>query len=192
MKKILVPDDLYAELINISEAMNTQPNAATASPYMYQIEDDEEVITEEGYGDRQEWVEHSSGDYQRWPHSEAGLHDMCDDLGIEWTEQWQIAASNGCPVLIQEELRKQKVNVVMHELKDIQVYMGAFFTKAACELHIKLNRHHYRNPRPFVTHMYRNPEMGIVQKFLRGLTSGDIIIQEGSDGNKGKIAKEDN
>ena len=59
----------------------------------------------------------------------------------------------------------RKVNVTtIHE------YENAFFTEKAAREHIRINGHNLNEPRTYVNHAYRNPEMELIIKFLRSLT----------------------
>jgi hypothetical protein len=54
-------------------------------------------------------------------------------------------------------------------------YTGMFLTEQACETHIKENHYHYKNPRSYVMHAWRNPELEQLLEILGALVGQPYI-----------------
>ena len=57
-----------------------------------------------------------------------------------------------------------------YDVQEDNVYENMFFTEKACEEHIRINKHNMVKPQSYVQHAYRNPELELIVKFLKGLT----------------------
>lgn len=61
-KTITVTDEMYDFLMQLSKEINTQDNRSTKMPYFFQIEDEEEILQPDGFGDPI-WVLNSDHEY---------------------------------------------------------------------------------------------------------------------------------
>lgn len=52
---------------------------------------------------------------------------------------------------------------------------GIFFTEEAANNHIKQNYYHYNNPRTYVKHAFRNPEMKRLFKAIGNITGVEYV-----------------
>jgi hypothetical protein len=60
--KIQISDEIYDELIRISNELKTQDNRATASPYYYTIRESKTIPTSQDYSDKYIWYADYDGD----------------------------------------------------------------------------------------------------------------------------------
>lgn len=51
---------------------------------------------------------------------------------------------------------------------------NCFLTEKACKEHIESNHYHYTDPKDYLNHAWRNPEMELISKFLCGLVGKEI------------------
>jgi hypothetical protein len=66
----------------------------------------------------------------------------------------------------------EKVGEAVHDLEHYEVKYewvdrNWFFTNEGYEEHLRLNRHNYGEVRPYIKHLFRNPEMAAVVSFLQ-------------------------
>lgn len=168
MKQIEISDEMYDELIALSNELNTQDHRATAMPYFFQIQEEVEIPTSEGCGE-EVWVcdgqiclrteedkKAAVFEYKGWD-----LESKSDNKKFEKLS-W-IDIEN----ILEENYQK-------HSVTTIHKYHNAFLTEKACKEHIRLNRYHYSNPHDFLQHAFRNPELEMVLKFITGLTGGKL------------------
>lgn len=161
MKIIQVTDEVYESLVEISKLMNAQNNRATAYPIIFQIQTNEQVAVPEGCG-TEGW--HQDGAVIE---TETEMVNAINDYQDyeEMTVAKFVALESWEQDEIMEEAGWQKMNFdYQHK------YQNAFFTEKACHEHIRLNSYHYAEPKSYVDHAFRNPEMEIVQNFLINLT----------------------
>ena len=167
--KVEIQQEMYDQLIAISKELNSQNHRGTAMPYIFQIQDKEQVPAAEGNG------------IQGWVYDGSLIHEPDEiRLAIYQQEEWDI--------LDQKEANDKYLCLDTHDREDIlekagyrevwfdykETYQNAFFTSKACDEHIARNRHHYTEPVNYLSHAFRNPEMEVVLKFLCELTGGEI------------------
>ncbi|MGH1365834.1 MAG: hypothetical protein ACRBF0_19905 [Calditrichia bacterium] len=71
------------------------------------------------------------------------------------------------PDAVEEDFDEDKFHKVYY--KDEYVYKNAFFSEKAIKRHIELNHYHYSEPKTFLTHAFRNPELELFFQFLKHL-----------------------
>lgn len=157
MKQIEVTDEMYDFLINISKELNTQDNRATAKPYFFQVQVKEQIAVPEGCGN------------EAW-HYDGSLIETDEEINQAIAEYKEIDVSE---VQEMDEYEKEEIlekagyNKVNYDYK--HNYENCFLTEKACEKHIEINRHNYKNPHSYLNHAYRNSEMEKLFEFLGGL-----------------------
>lgn len=175
MRTIQVDDELYEYLYDMSKKMNEQDNAATADPYVIQIEDVKTYPSPEGYGDRSLFYD---GCETFYPLSAEGIRDMWEYYDKDIPESILKMMEDDSIDFFEVEYEIQKIcgSYRIIEEQDVYVYKGAFFTWDGCRDHIEGNKHHYsRKARAFATNEWRNPEMSAVVKLLKSISKqGEI------------------
>jgi len=187
MKTIQINDEMYDFLMELSKEINTQDNRCTAMPYFFQIQTKEQVAAYEGCGD-EIWID---GECERELKTTEEINDHIIEYMVENEESF---IENN---LSEDEAKKQAKEIVEkmtdydkdewlenHEFRKINVtqvnkYENSFLTAKTCEEHIRKNHYHYREPRSYLQHAFRNYELEMVYKFLCGLTNKDIHKQNG-------------
>ena len=163
MKTIQVSDEMYDKLIELATEMTTQDPRGTRIPHLFQIRTKKKVIDWNLNGDFKVWVE-ASGDYVDIETQEdlesylenrdiaipENLKEMFDD------HDWELDAfiEDFCPDLEECSYSWE------------YQYENAFFTAKACKEHIETNHYHYNDPKDYLNHAWRNPEMDLVSEFL--------------------------
>lgn len=175
MKTIEITDEMYAELMHISEQMNKQNHLHTRMPYLVQVCTDEEVAAHEGSGE-EIWYDGEGSVL----HTESGENEI-----FECIKQCLIDEED-----FEEDAAEEKADDICSEgdfdtfledrgwthsqIEDKTIYKNGFLTKEAALKHIEENKHHYNNPRTCIVGLFRNPEMETVAKFLCELSGGKI------------------
>lgn len=161
MKTIEVSDEMYEFLMNLSNELTTQDHRATAMPYIFQIQTQEEVPAVEGNGN-QAWV---------YDGSKLETEKEITEAIAEWKDLLieDVTKDESDREDILQEAGYRKIN---YEMKD--VYQNAFLTSKACDEHIKANGYHYNTPVNYLSHSFRNPELETLLKFICGLTGKEI------------------
>jgi hypothetical protein len=156
MKTIIVTDEIYNGLKEIAEAIKTQDNRATAKPYFFQVQTNEEIAVPSGCGTNCWYYDGSKivTDEEineaifEWKDGSIPLDE------IEFMDEYEKAE-------ILEKAGWQKANFdYKHE------YQNAFFTEKACKEHIHRNKHNLREPVDYLSHAFRNPEMEMMFSFF--------------------------
>ena len=163
MKTIQVSDEVHEFLMNLSNEIKTQDNRATRSPYFYQIQEDKEVGVPDGYGE-EVWVR----DGEVCLRTEEDIKEAV----FEWKEwdlnneehqrRYESLYSYEIEEILRENYRKVNIDIT-------HTYSNCFLTYKAYEAHLRLNGHNLNNPKSFLFHAYRNPEMEMLIKFLSDL-----------------------
>lgn len=164
MKTIEVSNEMHDSLVELSKEMNNQDHRGTASPYLFQIQTQEEIAVPEGCGteawhfdgsklETQEEIDQAIFDYYDPEKTMEEIQAM-DELDKE------------------DELKKMNYDKINYDFKDH--YENSFFTAKACKEHIRLNNYHYHKPIDYLSHAWRNPEMELVIQFLLELTNGKL------------------
>ena len=160
MKTINVTDEIYDFLSNLSNEIKTQDNRCTAQPYFFQVKEDEEFATTAGCGE-EVWVM----DGEIHLRTEQDIKEAV----FEWKE-WTLGDDTS--ELLYENLTSFEVEDILkenyHKVNvDIRYrYSNSFFTKKACEEHIRINKHNLDNPKSYLFYAYRNTELEMMFKFL--------------------------
>lgn len=160
-KTIEVSEEMYDFLMSLSKEVNNQNHRATAMPYIFQVETQEEVIAVEGNGN-EVWV--------------------CDDSRLDTEEEISNAIADYKEIEIskvpsnwlERETILEKMGYRKIYLETKPVYQNAFFTEKACKEHIERNKHHYRDPECFLSYASRNYELEMLYTFITELTGGKI------------------
>lgn len=161
MKTIQVTDEIYDFLSNLSKEIKSQDNRATAAPYYFQVQEDEETAVPDGCGE-EVWVR----DGEIHLRTEEDIKDTV----FEWKE-WELGNEENeaefaeldsfdIDEILEENYRKRNVDI-RHK------YSNCFFTFKAYQEHIARNGHNLKNPRLYLFHAYRNREMDMLFKFLK-------------------------
>lgn len=179
MKTIELSDEMYSALMEISKGMNSQNHHGTRMPYMWQIETSKQVAAFEGNGEII-WVDCDGAELE----SEQAIKEHIinhilendselfyldnDEALCEATNRFDEMDESG----IEEWLEKNEWRKV--EVTTIKQYENCFFTEEACKNHISKNDYHYNEPRQYLNHAFRNPEMELVSTFLCELNGGKL------------------
>lgn len=168
MKTIKVTDEMYEFLMDLSKELNTQDHRGTAMPYFFQVCSEREVLAADGrrvfayddnviYADDEEAIAEEIASIKGW--------DLDDDEDLAKFD----------------ELAEYEVEGILKENSYSEYYVSterdltnAFLTAKACEEHIKHNAYHYNEPRSFLSHGFRNPELEKVMQFICELTGGEL------------------
>jgi hypothetical protein len=142
----------------IGSRMRTQDNLATAPPYIIALQEEVEVFAQEGNGDKKKYWDGEAC------HSWNSLEEFRARFKDDYTP---------------EEVAKFEKDLVEYEVKFEWVDRNWFFTQEGYDEHLRLNGHNYgRGPsvtgkvRPYIRHLFRNPEMKAVWDLLVGKPNG--------------------
>lgn len=141
----------YVSMLSYSEQlswrMNNQDNRATASPYLYVLQEQKKVY---------------ANDFENPDGAEYYDDDNCTSYNSKKSARESFRESG------YEDIEKQVEKLKRIEFKFYWEDVNWFFTKEALDRHINGNRHRYGKTRDYVKHCFRNPEMEYVQKLLKG------------------------
>lgn len=161
MKTIEIKDEIYDFLMELSKELNTQDNRATAKPYFFQIQTNEEVAVPEGCGEKAWYYDGSK--IQTQDEIDQVIFDYYDPQytmdEIKKMDEWDKF----------DMLRDHGWREVYFDFK--KEYQNAFLTAKACKEHIRLNHYHYREPIDYLQHAFRNYELEMVLNFICGLSN---------------------
>jgi len=161
MKTIEITDEMYDFLMELSKELNTQDNRATAKPYFFQIQTNEEVGVPEGCGEKA-WY-YDGAKIQTQEEIDQVVFDYYDPKytmdEIKKMDEWDKL----------DMIEKQGWRKVYFDYK--HEYQNAFLTAKACKEHIRLNHYHYREPVDYLQHAFRNYELEMVLRFISGLSN---------------------
>lgn len=160
MKTIQVTDAMYDFLSNLSKEIKSQDNRATAMPYFFQVQEDEEVAVPKGCGEEawvcdgeiclrtEEDIKEAVFEFKGW------------ELGNEEDEElFKELDSFDIEKILNENYRK--VNVGTRKK-----YSNCFLTFKAYQEHVSRNGHNLNNPKSYLFHACRNRELDMLFKFL--------------------------
>jgi len=68
----------------------------------------------------------------------------------------------------------EKAKIVIRLLHFPSTPICPIVAEKACKEHIEQNHYHYNNPKDYLVHAFRNPEMETVLEFLCGITGGEL------------------
>ena len=183
MKTIKVTDEMYAELMAISEKMNNQDHEGRRMPYLFHVAEEISEPTCEGCG-TPVWVD-CDGDYLRTKDEIIeyiaeymfldDCHYMCDATSADREFDSMIQATRIYESGEYEDYLEEQDFTLYNEEKRTR-YSNGFFTRKACEVYIAQNSHNLHEPSCQLLHAYRNPEMETVSKFLCEISGGEIHL----------------
>lgn len=155
---IIIDNGLTIEQIdfikNLSHEMKTQDNRSTATPYSYRVQQDVQVFDsdENFYCDKVG----IKIDGENFDNIEDAIEYYDEDgelsiIGIEDLEEY----------LNKEDIHYNTYSWEYEERLSIGLQGGtnSFLTEDACKSYIESNKHNLNNPKSYVVHEYRNPEM---------------------------------
>lgn len=182
MKTIQINDDMYNELVSLAKEMTTQDMRCTRMPHMFQIQEEKEVLTADGYGDSI-WINPEGGELRNEEVIKEfilqELKDTHNDFRIgnyESEEELNRAIENYIEenIVLEDYLGEHEDNWYQVEVTMEKTYKNTFLTAKACQEHIDKNHYHYNKPKVYLNHAWRNPEMELVSKFLCSLVGKEI------------------
>lgn len=150
--KIEISDESYEFLKNLISEIDTQDNRATASPYYYVVQERKERVIP--------FASPGSGDATLY-FTEDGLVRSHELMDIYETKTEEEAIQKWGKNYPEEE------PVVLDYYHDDAELSNVFFTEKAIKKHIEANHYHWREPRDYVKHAWRNPEMESLFKAVR-------------------------
>ncbi len=168
MKTIEITDELHKKLIELAKEVKTQDNRSTASVF-FQIEDIEQVPAWEGRSDLEELYS-SEHDCSFNPATDADdIREFCYENTIkdelEAKEFFSdFSHSDFCDYL-ETEFDFERL-----PYEEKKVYKNAFLTAKECELHLKVNSHHYtKEARSYGSCAWRNNDIEIIYELLKSV-----------------------
>lgn len=164
MKYIKISDEEYEFLNELQNNLKTQDNRCTIKPFFYTIQEDKEIVVPDGYGD-EVWI----------LDGEVCLRTEDDIKKIIFEcNDWDL--KNKKDNLFYEELSCDEIEEILNDnnyykvnVDIINTYSNCFLTEKACEKYIKYNKHNLINPKSYVDHAFRNPEMEKLITFIENL-----------------------
>lgn len=162
MKTINVSDEMYEKLIELATEMTTQDMRCTKMPHMFQVQTKEKDID---WGMNGEFKIYLDEDHNEYPADtkEELLEIVKNECKIQSVE----VPKFDMDYEIEEWIKDNGFTECSYSWR--YVYKNTFFTAKACQEHIKRNHYHYNDPKDFLNHAWRNPEMELVSEFLCNL-----------------------
>lgn len=185
MKTITIDDKTYEFLVNTGREILTQDNRCTAKPIVFLVQAKHEEVRPEECSDKHKIIDDEGAEIETPELVEDILSNATDAILkniflVEFED-------------IEDGLRAATSLDDIMEIVDIDDYIkqfrahwrhvyfdeehryggeGAFFlTEKACHAHIDRNKHNYDQPRSYVEHAYRNPEIEQLCRFLTDLAT---------------------
>jgi hypothetical protein len=137
----------------ISERLKNQDNRATASPYLYVLQEQKRVYADEF--DNSDGVEY-------YDDHTCSSFDTIEEAR-EYFEENEF-----------EDVDDKVNNLRKSEYKFYWEDVNWFFSKKALDNHVRGNKHRYGKTRDYVKHCLRNPEMEYVQNTLTNNLIGKL------------------
>lgn len=175
MKTIEVSDEMYDKLIELATEMTTQDPRCTRKPHIFQIQTRYKVYDANLNGDVKIYYDPSDGQEIE---SCDELIELLESSGIEYPSDIREMWEDSWVTSDDEKFDGQSLSEFMDEyLPNLEEssyswgykYENCFFTAKACKEHIESNHYHYNDPKDYLNHAWRNPEMDLVSEFLCGL-----------------------
>lgn len=182
MKTITISDDVYDFLVETGKNILEQDNRCTREPILFVIESKCEEMRPEGYAEKQKIVDEEG--------NEESVEDIIQYIlnDLEEVKNKELFFVNQLDA--ERLLREAKTLEDLFEIIDIDDYIrffgdhwtlvhydemfrpktsegGFFLTEKAADAHLKINGHHYREPRTYVEYANRNPEIAGIVDFLK-------------------------
>lgn len=192
MKTINVTDEMYQFLVETGKNILTQDNRCTRTPIVFVIESKCEEMRPEGYAEKQKIVDEEGNEESIEDIVEAIIGDL-----EEVKERMSLLVDDD---EVESLLQKAKTLEDLFEIIDIDDYIrlfadtwtlihydemfrpktsegGFFLTEKAADAHLKINGHHYREPRTYVEYAHRNPEVEGIVNFLKKVAQDSVHDQ---------------
>lgn len=182
MKTITISDDVYDFLVETGKNILEQDNRCTREPILFVIESKYEEMRPDGYAEKCKIVDEEGGELSVEEITGAIIGNLSDVIGkkINYTE----------PEITEQALREAADLDDIFNIVDMDDYIrlfrdhwrlvhydemfrpktsegGFFLTEKAADVHLKINGHHYREPRTYVEYANRNPEIAGIVDFLK-------------------------
>lgn len=169
-KTIEVSEEMYDALMELSREINNQDNRITAMPYIFQVQQDKKIWDSSPNREHIVFVDFNS-DHFEFEGNPEGIRRLVEAYGMEEPE--------GLDEMDQDDIRQWVLDQPEFDVRECSYDIGqelsnAFLTAKACKEHIEANHYHYNNPRDFLNHAFRNPELELIFEFLCGLTGGEV------------------
>jgi len=159
MKTIEIPAEMHDQLVELATEYMTQDNRATATPYLFQVQETVEVAAYSGCGE------------EVWCDDEGGTFD--DEAADEYLKQYIL--DNELDLVFDEmaDWEKEqwfekdgwrKINQTTEHR-----YSNAFFTGKGCQEHIRINGHNLNKPVDYLNVAFRNAEFDLVSSLFKHL-----------------------
>lgn len=184
--KIQVSDEMYDEMLRISNELDTQDNAATASPYYYTIRQERQIPTASDYSDKYIWVD-DYGDGDIW-------WDLYNEDEFEkylseslWYEKEEIEKElknyrfyeawnsyfddEEYPYVDLEDYISNEFNITKHFYINQEFFTNVFLTESAAKQYLKNDLHNLIWEKDqiyqYVEYARKNPELNNIIEFLK-------------------------
>ena len=196
MKTITIDDKTYEFLVNTGREILTQNNRCTAKPIVFVVQTKHEEVRPEECSDKHKIIDDEGCEVEIAELIEDILSNMTEAIlkDVFLVEFEEIEDGLRAATSLDDIMEVVDVDDYIKRFRDYwrHVYFdedhryggeGAFFfTEKACHAHIDRNKHNYDQPRSYVEHAYRNPEIEQLCKFLTDLA---MAAQEKPDVNSG-------
>lgn len=187
MKTINVSDEMYAFLVGTGKDIISQDNRGTRTPIVYVVMSKYEEMRPDGYAEKQKIIEEEEGMEIEVKEIVARInkHYYDEDFGD------MLYVVKG----VKKLLSKAKTLEDLQKIIDIEEFIkkyckhwrmvhydemfrpktsegGFFLTEKACDAHLKINGHHYREPHSYVEYANRNAQIETLVTFLMDVARG--------------------
>ncbi len=179
MKTIEVSDEMYDSLMELSKEMTSQDMLGTRMPHMFQIKTEKQVAAYPGCG-YEVWVESDgeelSSDSEIREYISKYIYENDEDISRLDDDEAEKLAKEKVADMDEWDIKSwlEEKEWWGVEVTTESKYENTFFTSKACQEHIDANHYHYKNPRVFLNHAWRNPEQELVSRFLCELSGGKL------------------
>ena len=157
-------------LTALANELKTQDRHATAKPVLFQILENKPFIgIDPDFGVGEVLVLGDEGESFFDDDVEGAREWLLD--GVDWTDEAlkQIQKASTLKELDDFLEESERFSHTLTGYVREETYKGAFLTKKALLEHVKHNAHHYTDPKPYATYVWRNPELErlltIIEKF---------------------------
>lgn len=165
MKTIEISDEMYERFMNLSKELNIQDHLATAMPYLFQIRDFKKVSADDWFEDGYFMID-SDWEWD-FDFSEILVKEAIDQLESYWIEDIPENIKNCTDMDVLEEWLIDEHSFYKWNYQKIDVFSNWFFTKKSAQEFLDSNDYHFSNEaHVYLSHLWRNPEMETVMKFL--------------------------
>ena len=167
MKNILNKEEMLF-IKNLSNEMNTQDNRCTAKPYTYRVQQSEKVISLDR--DKYENLGILIDNDEPFDNIEDCVEYVNDRIYEDFIYEEDVHSDNYVNIKTKSDLEhyldKYSIKYEYYSWKYIDSFNNShqggsncFLTEKACEEFIESNSHNLCNPRSYIVHEFRNPEM---------------------------------